>query len=62
MLHNHICYCDPCRDRRFHERMLDRDDLHSIHSVGIVENPLFAENEDYDHHPKAKEVGLQTME
>lgn len=32
-----------------HEQMLDdQDDLHSTHSIGIVENPLYAEQEDYN--------------
>jgi len=30
----------------------DQEDMHSIHSVGVVENPLFG---DFDN-PKAKEV------
>ncbi len=24
------------------------DDVHSIHSIGVVENPLFADHEDHD--------------
>ncbi len=35
----------------------DQDDAHSIHSVGVVENPLYADHEEYDL-PKAKEVSL----
>ena len=28
----------------FHERMLDdMDDVHSVHSIGVVENPLYAD-------------------
>lgn len=47
-----------CSNHRFHERMLDdQDDAHSIHSVGVVENPLYADHEEYDL-PKAKEVSL----
>lgn len=35
-------------DREFREHMLeDMDDVHSVHSVGVVENPLYAEQEDY---------------
>lgn len=31
----------------FHERMLDdMDDAHSVHSIGVVENPLYAEHEE----------------
>lgn len=26
----------------------DQDDAHSAHSIGIVENPLYAEQEDYN--------------
>ncbi len=34
---------------RPHEHMLDdQDDAHSAHSIGIVENPLYAEQEDYN--------------
>lgn len=34
---------------RTHEQMLDdQDDLHSTHSIGIVENPLYAEQEEYN--------------
>ena len=36
------------RPRKFDERMLDdQDDAHSTHSIGIVENPLYAEQEEY---------------
>ena len=36
--------------RNFHERMLDQDldDVHSVHSIGVVENPLYADQEDYE--------------
>ncbi len=35
--------------RKFDERMLDdQDDTHSTHSIGIVENPLYAEQEEYN--------------
>lgn len=26
----------------------DQDDVHSTHSIGIVENPLYAEQEEYN--------------
>lgn len=41
----------------------DMDDVHSVHSVGVVENPLYADHEDYggpsytDLQKKEKEVG-----
>lgn len=37
------------RRTKTHEHMLDdQDDTHSAHSIGIVENPLYAEQEDYN--------------
>ena len=36
------------RPRKFDERLLDdQDDVHSTHSIGIVENPLYAEQEEH---------------
>jgi hypothetical protein len=26
----------------------DVDDVHSVHSIGVVENPLYADHEDYN--------------
>lgn len=36
----------PSREVREH-MLEDMDDVHSVHSVGVVENPLYAEQEDY---------------
>lgn len=55
--HNHVLndqWFNPvfqlfCRRPRTHEQMLDdQDDLRSTHSIGIVENPLYAEQEEYN--------------
>ena len=32
----------------------DMDDAHSAHSVGVVENPLYAEHENYTYDELAK--------
>lgn len=38
-----------CSRDNFQERMLDdMDDVHSIHSIGVVENPLYADHDGQD--------------
>ena len=32
------------------------EDAHSVHSIGVVENPLYAEQEDYDAGPKYSDL------
>lgn len=39
----------PPAPREFREHMLeDMDDVHSVHSIGVVENPLYADQEDHE--------------